>query len=269
MLAGAEGPLVVGRERELCDLGGIPQAAVGDEAGRAPLHQPGYQNAAGGGGARVLAAVDHEHGAGRALLDRLALGMLAVLEHAHRAQVLARRDEAQRERLPHHRSGARIEGIHVLHVLVAQPLLVERRAHGCRADGLELVARLGFQIGHGSVQVSCGAPDHRGCRASRVRVCDQTHCIRAELYPGRSDVHRCKLKRHQSMRREHPIAAATLPLQTFRRGAPKKPFTPPPSDPISRDCYFARRLLLVRAAPWSNPTGGGPMRWKGFPLRAL
>jgi hypothetical protein len=72
---------------------------------------------------RVLSAIDDKHGTGRAILDCLALRMLPVLEHAHRAQVFARRNEAQRERLTHHRPGIRIERVHVLHVLVAQPLL--------------------------------------------------------------------------------------------------------------------------------------------------
>src|SRR5262249_38973045 len=42
-----------------------------------------------------------------------------------------------------------------------------------------------------------------------------------------------------------------------------------PRRPYLRTWQVTRRLLLVRAAPWSNPTGGGPMRWKGSPLRAL
>ena len=72
---------------------------------------------------RVLAAVDHEHRAGRALLDRLALRMGAVLKHRDRVEVFARRDVAQGERLAHHVAGVRIEGMDVLDELDAQPRL--------------------------------------------------------------------------------------------------------------------------------------------------
>ena len=95
--------VVIGRDVELRDLRRIAKAAVGDDAGDAAHHQPRDQDRAGGGRARVLAAVDHQHGAGRALLDGLALRMRAVLEHADRVQVLARRDVAQREGLADHR----------------------------------------------------------------------------------------------------------------------------------------------------------------------
>ena len=51
--------------------------------------------------------------------------------------------------------------------------------------------------------------------------------------------------------------------------AAEKPLYTTPRRPYVRTWQVTRRLLLVRAAPWSNPTGGGPMRWKGSPLRAL
>ena len=67
--------VVIGREAEFCDLGGIAKAAVGDDAGYAALHQPRHEDGAGGGGAGILAAVHDQHRAGRTILDRLALRM--------------------------------------------------------------------------------------------------------------------------------------------------------------------------------------------------
>ena len=73
-------PVVIGGKAELCDLGGIAKAAVGDDAGDAALHQPRHQDGAGRRGARILAAVHHQHRAGRAILDRLALRMASGRE---------------------------------------------------------------------------------------------------------------------------------------------------------------------------------------------
>ena len=55
--------VVVGGNGEPRDLRRVAKAAVGHDAGDAALHQPRDQDRAGRGGARVLAAVDHEHGA--------------------------------------------------------------------------------------------------------------------------------------------------------------------------------------------------------------
>ena len=93
---------MIGGNGELRDLGRVAEAAIGDDARDAALHQPRDQDGAGRGGARILAAVDHQHRAGRAFLDRLALRMGAVLEDAERVEVLARRDVAQREGLADH-----------------------------------------------------------------------------------------------------------------------------------------------------------------------
>ena len=76
--------------------------------------------------------------------------MGAVLEYAQRVQVLARRDVAQREGLAHHRAAGRVQRVHVLDELVAQPALEERRAQRRRADGLEHVAGFGLQRHGGS-----------------------------------------------------------------------------------------------------------------------
>ena len=140
--------VVIGGDGELGDLGRIAEAAVGDHARRAAHHQARHQDRARRCGARVLAAVDDEHGAGRAVLDGLALRMRAILEHADGVEILARRDVAQREGLADHRLGVRIERMHVLDELIAQAALVERRAQRRRAHGLELVARLRLQLGH-------------------------------------------------------------------------------------------------------------------------
>ncbi len=91
--------VVIGGEAELGDLGRIAKAAIGDDAGDAALHQPRHQDGAGGGGAGILAAVHHQHRAGRAILDRLALRMGAVAKHVDLVEVLARRHVAQREGL--------------------------------------------------------------------------------------------------------------------------------------------------------------------------
>src|SRR5438477_131087 len=69
------GPLVIGGEAQPRDLGRVAEAAVGHHARDATLHQPRHQDRAGRGRTRVLAAVDDQHGAGRAILDRLALRM--------------------------------------------------------------------------------------------------------------------------------------------------------------------------------------------------
>jgi hypothetical protein len=68
------------RETAARDLGAVAEAAVGDDAGHAALHQPADQDAAGRRGAGVLAAVDHEHRAGRALFHRLALRVARSLK---------------------------------------------------------------------------------------------------------------------------------------------------------------------------------------------
>ena len=98
----------------------------------AALHQARDEDGAGRGGARVLAAVDHHDRAGRALLDGLALGMGAVLEHGDRVQILARRDVAQREGLADHRRAGRVERMHVLDELVAQAPLEQGGAQALR-----------------------------------------------------------------------------------------------------------------------------------------
>ena len=105
--------VVIGGKAELCDLGGIAKAAVGDDAGDAALHQPRHQDGAGGRRAGILAAVHHQHRAGRAILDRLALRMGAVAKHVDLVEILARRHVAQRKgladqgRLIRARAGAR------------------------------------------------------------------------------------------------------------------------------------------------------------------
>ena len=132
------------RDCQLGDLGGIAKAAVRDDAGDAPLHQPRHQDRAGRGRAGVLAAVDDHHRAGRALLHRLALRVVAVLEHRDRVQVLARRDVAQREGLAHHVGQAGIQRAHVLDEGVAQAALEQRGGQGCGGNILQ--PRQGFGL---------------------------------------------------------------------------------------------------------------------------
>ena len=59
--------------------------------------QPREEDPAGGGGLGLVAAVHHEHVAGRDLLDRRALRVVVVLEDVERVDVLPGRDVAQRE----------------------------------------------------------------------------------------------------------------------------------------------------------------------------
>ena len=65
---------------------------------------------AGRGRAGILAAVEDQHGAGRAFLDRHALRMRRVAEDAERVQVLPRRDVAHRVGLADHASRFGLSG---------------------------------------------------------------------------------------------------------------------------------------------------------------
>src|SRR3954468_22877379 len=83
-------------------LAGIASRAISGESrkppsvtpGNAALHQARDEDRAGGGGARVLAAVDHEDRARRAVLDRLAVWMRPVRERGDRVQILPGRHVA-------------------------------------------------------------------------------------------------------------------------------------------------------------------------------
>ena len=122
-VGGRAGPLVIGREAQPGDLRRIAEAAVGHHARHAAPHQPRHQDRAGRRRARVLAAVHHQHGAGRTILDRLALRMAAVAEHFQPVQVLARRHVTQGEgRADQHRLDRR-QRMHVLDGLVAKAAL--------------------------------------------------------------------------------------------------------------------------------------------------
>jgi hypothetical protein len=158
------GPLVVGRDVQSRNLGAVAKAAVGDHAGHAAFHQPGDEDAAGRRGACVLAAVDHEHRAGRAFLHRLALRVTSVVEHGDRVQVLARRHVAQREGRPHHVGQARVQRVHVLDELVAQATLEERGAQRGGAHAHQLLA--GVRV-HGGVHA---VRSEGSVRRSRART---------------------------------------------------------------------------------------------------
>ena len=99
----------IDRHGELGDVGDVAHAAVGHHAADAALGQAGHQDVAARGGADIAPAVGHQHGAGRALLDRAPLRMvIAVLARA--VQVLARRDVAQGVGLADHdRAGIVVE----------------------------------------------------------------------------------------------------------------------------------------------------------------
>jgi hypothetical protein len=129
-----------GGKAEFGDFGSVAKTAIGDDAGDTALHQPRHQDGAGGRGAGVLAAVHHQHRAGRAIFHRLALRMGAVAKHLELVEVLARRHVAQRKGLADQRRLIRTQWVHVLHELHAEPALVQGGGDGGRADGLEFVA---------------------------------------------------------------------------------------------------------------------------------
>jgi hypothetical protein len=106
----------VGRRRRCCMVGrhvqrgnscGIPKATVGDDAGRATKRQPGNQDRAGRGGARILAGIHHQNLAGRAGFHRDPLRVLGITEDGDRIAVLAGHDVAQSKGLPNHVVGLR------------------------------------------------------------------------------------------------------------------------------------------------------------------
>ena len=66
-------PIVIGRNIGFADGCGVPKAAIRHHAGAAALHQAGDEDVAGACRPCVLAAVHHQHCAGRAILDRFAL----------------------------------------------------------------------------------------------------------------------------------------------------------------------------------------------------
>ncbi len=154
------GTFVIGRNGQPGDLVRVAEAAVRHDARDASHHEPRHEDRAGRGGARVLLAVDDEDGARRAFLDGLALRMGAVTEHLYGIQVLAGRHVAQRERLADHGAGLRVERMHVLDELPAQPALEEGRGQRRGADGLQLVAGFGFQRTHVSLRLSDGIGSH-------------------------------------------------------------------------------------------------------------
>ena len=67
------GTAVIGGKWKLGYVGRIAETPVGDDAGNAALPQSPDEDIAPRGAALVLAAVDDEHVAGRAFLDRPAL----------------------------------------------------------------------------------------------------------------------------------------------------------------------------------------------------
>ena len=134
------GTMMIGGYGELRDIRRIAKTAVGHYARDPSLHKARDEDRPGGGRARVLPAIDNQHRTRWTLLHRPALRVPAISEHADRIQVLARRDIPQRVRFADHRRGLRIQRMHVLNVLVAQPALEQRRRQCGGADRLQFVA---------------------------------------------------------------------------------------------------------------------------------
>ena len=155
--------IVIGREGQFRDLVGIAEAAIGDDAGDAALHQARDEDAAGGSRARVLAAIDHHHRPGRAILDRLALRMGAILEDGKLIQILARRDVAEREGLADHGACAGIERADILDELVAQAALEQGGAERGDGDRAQLLAGFRLETGHAFTFSVHGSRRAAGC----------------------------------------------------------------------------------------------------------
>ena len=100
-------PLGVGRQVERADRRRIPKRAVGDDAGRAALHDARRQDVAQRCGARITPRVDDQHVAWPDGLHRQALLAGGVVGLTGWLEVLARRDVAQRKRGPARRSSGR------------------------------------------------------------------------------------------------------------------------------------------------------------------
>ena len=79
MLAGG-----VKRQLRFQRLGAIADAAVGDHGGDAADLQPLDQNIADHGDVGAAAAVDHQHAAGRRLLDGDARRIIGAAQHLRR-----------------------------------------------------------------------------------------------------------------------------------------------------------------------------------------
>ena len=207
----------------------------------AALHQPRHQDRAGRRGARILAAVHHQHRAGRTILDRLALRMGAVAEHVDLVEILARRHVAQREGLADQRRLIGTERMHVLDHLDAKAALEQRGGDGGGGDGLQLVAGGVAEFGHGSIPLSSfrggasasnpeardsrvdasfGAPRNDGELVNR-RLVDR----RAE--PGLEEIEVAAFIGLLDVAGEHPAIAALearLAAASMRRGAlPARP----------------------------------------------
>ena len=147
-------PVMKRREAEPRDLGRVAEAAVGDDAGAAALHQPRHQDRTGRRRARILAAVHHQHRAHGTILDRLALRMRTIAEYLDRVEILPRRHVAQREGLADHGRLIRAQGMHILDHLDAEAALEQRGGNGGGGDGFQLVAGGVAEFGHGYVALS-------------------------------------------------------------------------------------------------------------------
>ena len=119
------GALAVTGDRQRSNLVAVSQAAVGDDAGHATHHHAGDQDGTCRGGRGVAPAVDHQHMAGWYFLDRFALRVAVVLEHANVVQVFTRRDVAQGVGWAYHLCATRTEQANALQKGVAQAMLEE------------------------------------------------------------------------------------------------------------------------------------------------
>src|SRR5947208_6977063 len=135
-VGGPSGTMMVGGYGKFRDIRRIAKTAVSYHARYGSLHQARDEERAGGGRARVLSAIDDQHRTGWTLFHGLSLRVLSIAEHADRVEILARRDIPQRERLAHHRSGLRVERMHILDVLIAQAALEQRGRQCGGADRL-------------------------------------------------------------------------------------------------------------------------------------
>ena len=115
--------------RRNCDA--VAQSSIGHDSGRAAHLEAADQDASSGSSALIATAVHDQHLAGRYGLNRLALGMLRILEHAHDIQIFSRRNVTQREGLADHRRTGPTHAPHALYEDIAKTALEQLRRQ-CR-----------------------------------------------------------------------------------------------------------------------------------------
>ena len=136
------GALMVSRHVELADAFGIAEASIGDDARASAHRQPGNQDRAGRGRARILAAIHHQHPVRGAGFHGHPLRMIGIAEGLDGIAILARGDVSQREGLTDHHLALPVDRADALDELVAQSALEQGRRNRRCGDLLQFRAGL-------------------------------------------------------------------------------------------------------------------------------